>query len=41
MDQIIIMTTLLKRLGYKVKKEFTHIAIYDEKNTKWNFVRKN
>jgi len=41
MDQIIIMSTLLKRLGYKVKKEFTHIAIYDEKNTKWNFVRKN
>ena len=40
MDQIINMTTLLKRTGYKVKNEFTHVAVYDEKNEKWNFVRK-
>jgi hypothetical protein len=40
MDQIIIMATLLKRVGYKVENQFTHVAIYDKKNTKWNFVRK-
>ena len=40
MDQIINMTKILKRLGYKVRSEFTHIAVYDDKNTKWNFIRK-
>ena len=40
MDEIVGMATLLKRMGYKVKNEFTHIAVYHEKNTKWNFVRK-
>ena len=40
MNEIVGMATLLKRMGYKMKNEFTHIAVYDEKNTKWNFVRK-
>jgi len=40
MNEIVGMATLLKRMGYKMKNEFTYIAVYDEKNTKWNFVRK-
>lgn len=40
MDEIISMTRLLKRLGYKARSEFTHIAVYDDKKTKWNFIRK-